>query len=517
VRLAAEKERILLAEAVEQASEAFVIADADGRIQYINQGLRNIFGDVDDDIIGRDIGILYGDANDPASLKKMAQAMQSGSVQTDRLIVQPKKGKPINVEVTLFPIRDVYEKIINFVLILHDITREEYLEEQLRQAAKMQAVGRLAGGVAHDFNNQLTVIKGYCNLLLRDLQQDDPTWECVDQIDRAATQASSLTNELLTFSRKQILKPQVVSPNNVLQGMEKSLAMLGEDIRLIIRTAKDVGNVLVDPSRLEQTIMNLAINARDAMPDGGELIIETSNINIDDTYTTSQRLVKPGPHVMLSITDTGMGMDRQTTEKIFEPFFTTKEKGEGTGLGLAMVYGFVDQSDGHVDVTSKPNKGTCFRIFLPLVEADTNTGESIGSACPIEKGSETILVAEDDDAVRKLIVRVLIENGYTILETGDPTKAEGLVAELGRPIDLLVSDVVMPILNGPALADILRIKQPELKVLFVSGYTGQTTLKHGVNSNEIHFLHKPFTPDSLCRAVTRAISEQNHTPPDKQK
>ncbi|MCD4823105.1 MAG: PAS domain S-box protein [Phycisphaerae bacterium] len=510
-RLTMEQERQRLAQAVEQAAEAFVITDADGRIEYVNHGLTKILGYTAEEVMGRPFDSLYADTNDPETMVAMSRAIAEGNFWAERIIVLKKNGRPLDAEITLSPLRDSAGVITNFAFILRDISLENQLEEQLRQAAKMQAVGRLAGGVAHDFNNQLTVVKGYCDLLLRDLHEENPIWECITQIDRATRQAIALTGELLSFSRKQILKPKVIDPSRTLREMEKSLAIIGEDVDLVIRTVPGIGVVRVDPNRLEQAIMNLAINARDAMPDGGQLLIETANTVVDSAQAGLLVDASPGPYVVISIHDTGVGMTRETVDQVFEPFFTTKEKGKGTGLGMAMVYGFVRQSGGHISIDSQVDCGTTVQICLPRIHADVPDEEPPIPAGMVKTGTEAILVVEDSAPVRQLIVRILRDRGYHVQASGDPAEAVNLLQETPRQFDMLITDVVMPGMKGPVLAKLLLEIQPELKVLFVSGYAEDEAFHNTMPEIELNFLHKPFTPEELCRTVTRVLATETKT------
>ncbi|MBN1943338.1 MAG: PAS domain S-box protein [Phycisphaerae bacterium] len=505
-----ERERVRLASAIEQASEAVVITGSDGTVEYVNQGVAKMLGYETEDVLDHNMSLFYNDPNEPDSLRNMYQAMLDGRAWLKRMAVRRKGGEALEVEVNLSPVRNEEGgDITHFVHILRDVSKEAHLEAQLRQAAKMEAIGRLAGGIAHDFNNQLTVVRGYCDLLLRDLDAASPVRECIEQVDHATRQASTLTSELLSFSRKQILKPQVVNPNRILEDIRKSLGLVGEDIRLQLELQKDAGHIRVDPNRLEQAVMNLAINARDAMPNGGDLVIRTANIENAEDVPDLRALGLTQPMVMIEVKDTGLGMDAETTEQIFEPFFSTKKKGKGTGLGLSMVYGFVQQSDGHIHVESYPGRGTSFRMYLPRVSAPLDVETPLGETTPAERGDETILVVEDDATVRQLVVRVLREHGYTVLETGVPEDAPCLVEQAGRTIDLLVSDVVMPGTSGPTLAKMLQQQYKHLRVLFISGFTDEKTLRREIHFAKVNFLQKPFSPEDLCRSVTRALRGQD--------
>jgi CheY-like chemotaxis protein len=387
------------------------------------------------------------------------------------------------------------------------------LEEQFRHAQKMEAVGRLAGGVAHDFNNLLTVINGYSDLLLEGLSTSDPARGHLEEIKRAGERAALLTRQLLAFSRKQILEPKVLDLNGVLDGLDKMLRrLIGEDIELATIRGPELGQVMADPGQIEQILMNLAVNARDAMPQGGKLTIETSNADLDDAYARRHAVVIPGRYVMLAVSDTGIGMDAETQSHIFEPFFTTKEKGKGTGLGLATVFGIVKQSRGNIWVYSEPGRGTTFKVYLPQVKKAAErvqAGQAPGRA---DGGSETILVVEDEESVRALAVRILQKHGYKVLETISVEQALVIGERYRMPIDLLLTDVVMPGMRGPELAERLARSHPEMKVLYMSGYTDNAIVNHGVLAAGTAFLQKPFTPGALARQVREVLQGRGSAP-----
>jgi len=414
--------------------------------------------------------------------------------------------KPNRHYYTASPIGWRGENIL-IVGIDRDATAQARMEEQMRQAAKMEAVGRLAGGIAHDFNNQLTVIKGYCEIMRTDLAEDEPLRNQLEEILNAANRAETLTSQLLTFGRKQLLHPEVLNLNTVLRELSHPLhRVIGEDIRLSLVLGEGLGNVRIDPAQIEQAIMNMAINAADAMPLGGSLTIQTANVDLDESHLRGDPTAAVGPHVMLAVCDTGEGMDSETARRIFEPFFTTKEIGKGTGLGLSTVYGFVEQSGGHIQLESSRGEGTTFRIYLPRVfESVRSTVEPVKVARSL-RGTETILVVEDEAPLRQLLVTALGRYGYTVLQASGTREAIPVGLHYEGPIDLLISDVVMPRQSGPSLAKRLCKARPNMKVLFISGYAEKTIAqkKHVVGQN---LLTKPFSSAELVRRVRELLDE----------
>jgi len=387
-----------------------------------------------------------------------------------------------------------------------DITARKRLEDQLRHSQKLEAVGQLAGGVAHDFNNLLAVIQSYGQFLAQDLPADDPKRQDVDQVLFAADAASALTRQLLAFSRQQVMKLEVLDPNTAIREVEKMLRrLIGEDIEYVAVLDPTVGRVKADAGQIQQILMNLVVNARDAMPNGGKLMIETTNCVLGEDYERTHAGVVPGEYVAISVTDTGTGMDAETQARIFEPFFTTKGIGKGTGLGLSTVYGIVQQSGGHVWVYSEVGRGTTFRIYLPLVEESTESKRPVLRSDPV-RGSEIVLVVEDNEAVRTAICRILRRAGYRVLDASDPNQAKQKCQQHEGVIDLLVTDVVMPQMSGPELAQELTAMRPGMKVLFMSGYSGNAITRHGVLSEGVMFLQKPFTPASVTHAVREVLS-----------
>lgn len=414
-----------------------------------------------------------------------------------------KDGRRVPVLVARAPLENG-----EYISISLDLSDRKRLEEQFRQAQKMEAVGRLAGGIAHDFNNMLSVILSYAEMIGADLDPDEPLRADVEQITAAGVRAAELTRQLLAFSRQQVLEPKVLSLNRVVASMEKMLRrLLGADITLTVLPESGLWNVEVDPGQIEQIVMNLAVNARDAMPQGGMLTLRTANVELDEDYAAAHHDVQPGPYVMLAASDTGVGIDPASRARIFEPFFTTKEKGKGTGLGLATVFGIVKQSRGHIWVYSEPGQGATFKVYFPRVSgAETVSSDQapVGSL----RGDETILLVEDDAQVRALARSILRRNGYVVLEAANGGEALLICEQHGAKIDLLLTDVVLPLMSGRQVAERLRAMRPGLKVLFMSGYTDDAILQHGILDSGVAYLQKPLTPASLTRKV-REVIERN--------
>src|SRR4029077_19746530 len=389
--------------------------------------------------------------------------------------------------------------------VTHDVAERKQLEQQLRQAQRMDAVGRLAGGVAHDFNNMLGVIRGYSELL-RSRMCDEVAQEQIEEIKKASDRAASLTRQLLAFSRRQVLQPASLDLNERISQISKMLRrLIGDDVQLIVRPGDSLAAIEADPGQIDQVILNLAVNARDAMPNGGKLLLETSNIRLDDSSLFQQRAVKPGSYVMLAISDTGCGMDPETLSHIFEPFFTTKEHGKGTGLGLSTVHGIVTQSEGYIWVASQPGQGSTFKICLPASrKRHVQATQEANERREVARGSATILLVEDEESMRKLTRHLLEGPGYRVLEACDGAEAIEL-ARQNSDIRLLLTDVVMPRLSGPGLAERIKATIPQIEVIYMSGYTDELLVRHGALGQGITFLEKPFTQDSLINAVQKAL------------
>jgi nitrogen-specific signal transduction histidine kinase len=388
------------------------------------------------------------------------------------------------------------------LVIYEDITERRRMESQLQQAMKMEAVGRLAGGVAHDFNNILTVITGYSELLLQKVGMGSPIHGELEEIKRAGDRAASLTQQLLAFSRKQIIEPKVVHLDYLVAEMHKMLTrLIGEDIALQAITGKSLGSVKIDPGQFQQILMNLVVNARDAMPGGGKIVIETGNVDLDEGYCALHPYVTPGRFVMLSVSDTGQGMSKEVKAHIFEPFFTTKERGSGTGLGLATTYGAVHQAGGSIEVNSEIGIGTTLKIYLPRVEEEAVKSAKDALPPDLPGGTETILLVEDEEMVLDLDVQILERLGYKVLRGTNGAEAIAVAQKYGERIDLLMTDVVMPGMNGSELATQLVLHHPEMKVLFTSGYSENVISHHGVLAEGVSFIGKPYTPLALARKV----------------
>ncbi|HPQ72137.1 MAG TPA: PAS domain S-box protein [bacterium] len=496
----------------ENLADALFITDADGFIIYMSPSTRQVFGWSPDEMIGRTFTDFLPEDQIEYALTEFQNCVSSGKrVANIQLVMKRADGSQFHGELsssllmngdnmrgTLGQIRDITERI-------KAAEEKSKLEDQLHQAQKMEAVGRLAGGVAHDFNNILTGINGYAEMILSGLEPGDPLRVDMLEIKTAGERAAALTAQLLTFSRKQVIDPKVVRPNEILELSQKMLRrIIGEDVELKFMPARNLGRIKADPSQIDQILVNLAVNARDAMPNGGKLIIETQNVTIDETFCAAHLDAEPGEYVMLTVSDTGCGMDEQTRLNIFEPFFSTKDKEKGTGLGLATVYGIIKQNNGFISVYSEPNVGSTFKVYFPRVqdEAVTLTREK-GARLP--KGTETILLVEDEAMVRGLVRKILGQQGYKVIEAESVESAIKIFAETDEPIDLLLTDVIMPVMNGRELHNYLAAKRPGLKALFMSGYTENIVAHHGVLDDGVSFIQKPFTIETIARMVRRVL------------
>jgi PAS domain S-box-containing protein len=501
-----EDERARLHSVIEQAAESIVITRVDGTIEYVNPAFERLTGYTRAELIGETPRMLNGGTRDERFFADMWATLGREGAWAGRFVNRRKDGTLFETEAVVSSVRDDEGVLVNYVAAMHDVTHERRMEEELRQAQKMEIAGRLAGGVAHDFNNVLTIITGHSQLLLARLAADAPERHDVEQIEDGARRAAALTRQLLIFSRKQDLAPSVLNLNEIVEPMDKMLRrLIGEDVELRTTLGPRLHRVKADPGQIEQVVMNLAVNARDAMPRGGRLVIETANVDLDETYAADHLDVRPGAYVMIAVTDTGAGMTEETRAHIFEPFFTTKGPDKGTGLGLSTVYGIVKQSDGHIDVQSAPGQGATFRVYLPRVDETPLAPAPAPKPAALLGGSETILLVEDEDGLRDLAADVLQMHGYTVLAARDGDEALGIGERHHGRIDLLMTDVVMPHVGGHELARRLLERRPDVRVLYMSGYTDDAILRDRLNDAEVAMLCKPFTPNSLARTVREVL------------
>ena len=502
------KSEKLVAALLESASQAIVGVDRKGHIVLANRRTEDMFGYTREELLDAHVELLLPEPRRPAHARDREEYFARPRIRPMGigldLAGRRKNGTEFPVEVSLSYV-EIDEEVFGIAFV-SDISQRKQLEEQLMHAQKMEAVGRLAGGVAHDFNNMLTVIGGYNRMILDEVSTLDPLRGYAEEILKAADRAGAMTKQLLAFSRRQIIQPRVIHVNAVVGQMEKMLRrLIDENIELTFRLNPEAGNIRADPGLVEQSIVNLAANARDSMPFGGRLTIETANARLDEMYARTHMGVQPGEFVMIAVSDTGHGMDAETRRHIFEPFFTTKEKGRGTGLGLATVYGMVKQTGGDIWVYSEPGRGTTFKLYFPKVaEPETAVVEAAGEQ-PKGDLSETILVVEDEKAVRELTVKMLRKLGYSILTAGGATEAIEVSEAHAGPITLLLTDVVMPDMSGRQLASELIRSRPEMKVLFLSGYTEDAIVHHGVLDPGVNFLPKPFSREVLARKLREVL------------
>lgn len=500
--------------ALDAAADAVAIMDPDGTILYVNRAFTTLTGYDAHEAIGRNPRDLMRSGEQQTEFyTELWSTLLAGKVWQGELVNRRKDETRYTEEQTITPVLNASGKVTHFIAIKRDITARRALEMQYRQAQKMEGIGRLAGGVAHDLNNLLTVINGTVELLLPQVGHQPGHTEDLLEIRRAADRAAALTRQLLAFSRQQVLKIEVLDLNAVVGDMMKMLTrVIGEDVRIETHLASTPCMMRADASQLEQVIMNLAVNARDAMPNGGALTISTEVVELDAAFAARHVTVTPGRHVRLRVEDSGVGMDAATRARVFEPFFTTKEAGKGTGLGLSTVYGIVKQSGGSIWVDSAPGKGTRFDIYFPTLEVPAAAAPELAAATPGASGApaargETILVVEDEHAIRQVAVRVLTRQGYTVVSADNGEAALSEARALGRPIDLLLTDMVMPGMTGPELAKQLRAMQPGLRVLFTSGYSADAVARQFGLTGSWSFIAKPYGLADLTREVRRVLDE----------
>ncbi len=479
--------------------------DLDGRVLDANDQFLQTVGYSREDLLGGglDWKALTPPEWEPADRKALEEIVRLGRCTPFEKEYFRKDGTRVPILLGGVLLAGESREGVSFVL---DITDRRQLEQQLRQAQKMEAVGRLAGGVAHDFNNLLTVILGECDMLLEEVSAEHPTHQPLAEIRKAAERAAGLTRQLLSFSRRQLVEPTVFNPNTLVTDTEKMLRrLIGEDIDLETRTAPRLGNVRADRGQIEQILVNLVVNSRDAMPQGGKLLIETSNVRLDEDYTRGHADVTPGEFVVLSVSDTGSGMTEEVKQHLFEPFFTTKEHGKGTGLGLATSYGIVKQFGGHIGAYSEVGVGSTMKVYLPRVQEDPTSADVSTQA--LRGGKETILVVEDEEAVRRMAARVLTSKGYSVIQAGDGEEALRVLASHSGPVHLVLTDVVLPKMGGRVLAEQVRALYPNTRVLFASGYTDDMILQHQLLQRDVQLIQKPFTAESLARKVREVLDE----------
>jgi PAS domain S-box-containing protein len=509
----------LLGSAVEQSKESIVITDAEldfpgPKIIFVNPAFTRMTGYTAEEIIGKTPRILQGPRTDKTVLGQLRKNLKQGEVFEGEAINYRKDGKEFNLEWQVAPIRNAGGKITHFVAIQRDITARKRLEAQLSQSQKMETVGRLAGGIAHEFNNILTAIIGQSELLLGDLPAGSPLAKNATEITKAADRAATLTRQLLAYGRKQFLQPETLDLNRVITGMEGVFHhLMGGDVDTQFVPASGLQAVKADAGQIEQVIMNMVINARDAMPDGGKLTLETSNVLLDGESVGRYPELKPGDYVMLAITDTGTGMSAEVKARLFEPFFSTKGVGQGTGLGLSTCYGIIKQSGGHISVYSEPARGTTFKIYLPQMESQAKNLIQHLDSPDLPRGTETILLVEDDSALREMAATILRRLGYTVLAAANGIEALSLKQQRGiGHIDLLFTDVVMPQMSGRELADRVLALYPRTRILFTSAYTENAIIHQGVLNRDVALLQKPFTPSALAHKLREVLDQPDLRP-----
>ncbi len=504
-----EVEISMLSHALKNVSESLSVFDLHGNIIFVNDAFVDTYGYPKEELIGKPIDLFHPpDIGQTSVFKPIIEQSIQGSWEGE-LTAQRKNGESFTISLRTSTVRNEDGIPIVVIGVSRDITQLKILEDQLRQSQKMEAIGQLAGGIAHDFNNLLTVIEGYIELLFSSIAESDPTINFVKQIKKASDRATSLTRQLLAFSRRQILQPKVIDLNALINEIMVLIKrLIGEDIELKLNLQKDVNPIRADRSQIEQVLMNLAVNARDAMPYGGTLTISSESIYLDTAYTRLNPEVKEGSYVILTVSDTGVGMDEEIKEHIFEPFFTTKDKARGTGLGLATVYGIVKQSDGYITVESEPGKGTEFKIYFPGFKKQLPKKEKDKKKIKTVGGHETIMVVEDEYMVRELVCDTLRNSGYKVIEATNGKEAIEIFEKNKKKIDMILTDVIMPEMSGRKLIETLSEKLPHLKALYMSGYTDDAIIRHGVLEPGMDYIQKPFTPKSLIQKIREVLTKK---------
>lgn len=491
-------------------ADILFVVDRGGIIQTVNQATQTILQYEEKELVGKPLEKLFLEAKKFEAVQ-LKQRFVETAIDNEEIAFRRKDGTEVPILFSSSIMRNEKGGVKGVICISRDITERNRLEQELLQAQKMEAIGRLAGGVAHDFNNLLTVIIGCTQMRMAQLPKDDPGQKDFQAIDQATSRAVMLTSQLLAFSRRQVVEPKVVDLNELITELSKMLSrLIGEDIKFVYTPGGDVGSIKVDPGQMQQILMNLAVNARDAMPHGGQFTVEATNVTLSESDADRHQMqIKSGNYVMLAISDNGIGMSREVQEKIFEPFYTTKEEGKGTGLGLATVYGIVKQAGGHIWVYSEVDHGTTFKIFFPRVTEKASSVKQRQKAAEPPKGEETVLLAEDDVMVRRLTADTLRHFGYNVLEASDGRDALRIIQEYKGPeIKLLLTDVVMPQMGGKELAEKFKATHPKTNVLFTSGYTDDTVVQYGLLDESIDFIQKPYSPDALLWKVREVIDKK---------
>ncbi len=495
-----------LAMAVEQSASSIFITDENGIINYVNSTFEKLTGYRTSEAIGHTPALLKSGRQKESIYRQLWAAISAGETWQGNLVNKRKSGDLFTVDTTITPVHNEYKQITSFICVQRDVTRELELEEQYRQAQKMEAVGQLTAGIAHDFNNILTGINGFAELMEMQLPQDSPFQLYTNRIKNAGQRAASLIRQLLVFSRKETVHPEYLALNKIILDIEKLLTrIIGEHIQMVTKLAPNLGQVHMDPGQLEQIIVNLAVNGRDAMLHGGKLIIETANITLDESEAEQYLELPAGEYIQLAVSDTGTGMSKAVQSRIFEPFFTTKEHGKGTGLGLATVYGIIKQNKGYISVYSEEGHGTTFKVYLP--RATQSVTAAVPSHRPdfMPRGIETILLVEDNDDVRDLTRRFLEQQGYTLLVAHSAEFAMEIADEYDGVIHLLFTDIILPGMNGKELSEQCVKRFPDIKIMYMSGYTSDVIASTGVGHKKISFIQKPFSAAKVLSKIRNLL------------